>query len=174
MKKKDYKTALKAFKTLAKQGDGYSQMMVGAMYFGGNGVAKDNYEGLDWYKKAAKSGYTEAQFRLGSVLLSGVGGIPMDSAEGEKWLLTAAEKGHEEAQNFLALSYSTGMGLKKNNAQAYFWWTILSEHGKNKELKKEAKEHLGDPMSYSSYVTKLSSSDYNAMNKKAKNWKPKN
>ena len=171
--KKDYKTALKGFWELAKKGDAYSQMMMGIIYFNGHGTKKNENLAVSYYRKSAQNGYTEAQCRLGMYLLGPKGAIVSSSKEGEKWLLEAAEKGHEEAQNFLALSYSTGLGLKKNEPQAYYWWTVLSLHGKNPKLRKEAKKFLGDPMGYTSYATRLSSKDYIGLGKKAKAWKPK-
>ena len=52
----DYATALQLFRLLAEQGDAYTQMSLGDMYFIGLSVPQDYAEGLKWYHRAAAHG----------------------------------------------------------------------------------------------------------------------
>ena len=44
-------------------------------------------------------------------------------------LRKAANQGYSEAQHSLALSYSQGLGVPKDEIQAYMWWTLASLAG---------------------------------------------
>ena len=40
-----------------------------------------------------------------------------------------AEQSHSEAQSFLALMYSKGFGVAKDDAKAASWWLLAAEQG---------------------------------------------
>ena len=50
-------------------------------------------EKMEWYRKAAEHGHSEAQFRLGKGYFNG-SGVEKDEAEAVKWYRKAAEQGH--------------------------------------------------------------------------------
>jgi len=58
--KKDFSTALKQFKLLAKQGDSGAQYNLGLMYDNGQGVGQNYKTAIKWYKLAAKQGNATA------------------------------------------------------------------------------------------------------------------
>jgi TPR repeat protein len=62
---KDYATALKFWRPLAKHGDATAQYYLGLMYANGQGVPQDYTEATKWYRKAAEQGHAQAQFYLG-------------------------------------------------------------------------------------------------------------
>jgi len=66
------------------------------MYAEGEGVAQDDTEALEWFRKAAEQGDAGAQFNLGMMYAEGEG-IEQDNAEAVKWLRKAAEQGDEDA-----------------------------------------------------------------------------
>ena len=66
-KPKDYATALRHLRPLAKQGDAPAQHDVGVMYEMGWGVPKDLKEAVRWFRLAAKQGNNKAQKRLASL-----------------------------------------------------------------------------------------------------------
>ena len=65
----DYAVALKEWRPLAEAGDIGAQVVLGNMYFDGNGVNQDNAEAISWYRLAAEQGDTSTQERLGSYYL---------------------------------------------------------------------------------------------------------
>ena len=54
--KKDYATALREWKPLAKQGNFSAQYLLGVMYRKGQGVPQDYKTAVKWYSLAAKQG----------------------------------------------------------------------------------------------------------------------
>lgn len=59
VEEKDYETALRL--ALNNQNDPYAQLILGAMYADGKGVAKDKKQAIKWMERAANNGVKEAQ-----------------------------------------------------------------------------------------------------------------
>jgi len=116
----NYIKALDAFYVLAKEGDPKAQFNVGLIYANGKGVAKDNYQAMVWYKKAAEQGNTAAQYNLAKLISQKPGKEDTRAQEKVKyWYEKAAEGGQKEAVNDLALLYLKGKGVKKNERKAF-------------------------------------------------------
>ena len=84
-KREDFET----FKLKAESGDASAQFVVGGMYWRGEGVGTNFFEGVKWYRKAAEQGYQIAQFGLGNSYAYGVG-VPRDHVEAYKWFYIAS------------------------------------------------------------------------------------
>lgn len=95
--KRDYRTALKYWKPLAKSGDAYSQFSIGVMYSNGEGVAQDNAKAIYWYRKAGENGELEAQLLLGDIYRDGEV-VKQDKTEAARWYGKAAKQGHAGAK----------------------------------------------------------------------------
>lgn len=54
-----------AIKAMAEQGNAEAQYNLGICYHEGEGVAKDVFEAVKWFRKAAEQGYPTAQSALG-------------------------------------------------------------------------------------------------------------
>ena len=54
-----------ATRLAAEQGDAEAQFILGAMYFQGRGVLKDDAEAVRWYRLAAEQGLADGQNSLG-------------------------------------------------------------------------------------------------------------
>ena len=65
--KKDYYQAVSWFRIAAKYGDADSQYFLGVCYINGWGTFKDEKIGIDWLKKAKKSGSQDATILLCSL-----------------------------------------------------------------------------------------------------------
>ena len=63
-RRRDYKTALKLWTLLAKKGNPEAQDMLGVMHENGEGVPLDLVKAAEWYRVAAKQGYSDAQLKL--------------------------------------------------------------------------------------------------------------
>lgn len=99
---------------------------------------KENpFVGWDLYQRAAEMGYAEAQYALGMEYIKHIQElVPRDAAkaEGARWLEKAAEQGHVEAQLELAKCYSSGKGVKKDEAEALKWARKAAESGDAKAM----------------------------------------
>jgi len=83
------KAEFEAFKLKAESGDASAQFVVGEMYWRGEGVGTNFFEGVKWYRKAAEQEYQIAQFGLGNSYAYGVG-VPRDHVEAYKWFYIAS------------------------------------------------------------------------------------
>ncbi len=95
-------------------------------YFGKNGIAKDYYKAVEYYRKAAEQGFADAQCNLGLCYEAGQG-VAKDHAEAMKWYRKAAEQGHAWAQNNLGSCYYNGEGVAKDYAEAVKWYRKAAE-----------------------------------------------
>ena len=82
---------------------------------------KGNYtEALNWYKKAAENGSSDAQSELGFMYMNGEG-TPVNKSEGAKWLIKASENGDLMAQRALGFMYKNGDGVPQNISESNKW-----------------------------------------------------
>ena len=65
LKNKDYETALREFKSLAKAGNAIGQNGLGSLYFDGFGVPQSYKIAFKWLSLSANQGYDKAQCTLG-------------------------------------------------------------------------------------------------------------
>ena len=75
-------------------------------YDNGEGVAKNAYEAVKWYRKSAEQGNASAQYNLGLCYEFG-SGVGKDTSEAVMWYRKAAAQNYERAKERLdALGYS--------------------------------------------------------------------
>jgi len=80
----------------AEQGDAEAQYALGLRYAQGNGVTKNAFMGVQWFRAAAEQGHPLAQFEMGSAYVTGEGAQP-NIAEGTQWYRRAAPNMEEAA-----------------------------------------------------------------------------
>ena len=85
----DYATALKAFQSLAAQGNAEAQNNLGELYAIGQGVSQDYAQARQWYEKAAAQGNALAQNNLAELYYAGLG-VPQDDVRAYMWVNLAA------------------------------------------------------------------------------------
>ena len=85
----------------------------------------------------AQGGDAEAQFRLGQILMHGLG-VAFDEAAGLAWYHRAAAQGYGRAQFALGEVYKEGRVTPQDLVQASMWLTIVMAGGG--ELALEARE----------------------------------
>jgi hypothetical protein len=84
-------------------------------------------DALEWYRKAAYNGSTEATYRVGEMLLFGAVGnskaqsIQPSPAEGVLWTFQAATNFHPGACLNMSKAYQQGIGVGINAVEAYAW-----------------------------------------------------
>jgi hypothetical protein len=85
-------------------------------------------EAAVWVEAAAACGITEAQVRLGRMLLEGEG-TAKDARAGFACFLSAARAGDAEGRNMLGRCYENGWGVGRDFAQAAYWYGRAAEAG---------------------------------------------
>ena len=106
----------------ADPNDAKSIYELGVRYRDGNGVRRDSFLAPELFQRAAEMGNADAQYALGMEYMVHIQEImPREAAKatGVKWFEKAAEQGHVEAQIELAKCYSSGKGVKKDEAEAF-------------------------------------------------------
>jgi len=116
-------------KLRAEQGDAKAQYELAIKFMNGQGVAKNEAEGLKWLRKAAEQGDLNALHDMGVAYFNGLG-VPVNKEEGVKWYRKAAERGNENAQYDLGICLSHGFGTAKNDEHALFWFMQAAERGR--------------------------------------------
>ena len=125
-----YKRAFAEFKVLAEQGDATAQSYLGRMYYEELGTEDNEYEAVEWFRRAATAGHAEAQFWLGGQFRYCAKNAPTD-AEALDWLRKSAEQGYPDAQYRLAVYYAVGDedGVEKDERQALQWYLRAGAQG---------------------------------------------
>lgn len=133
--------AIQMLTPLANNGNPLAQYRLGMIYYLGKGVPEDEVKAINWWKKAAAQGYTEAMFALGSAYLFGSQAaktVPDGDREAAIWYFQAASAGHAEAQYHLGLLFLAGKGVIESRTEAAFWFRKAADQGHT-----EAKKALG-------------------------------
>lgn len=94
-----YERAFKYWLPLAEDGHFESQYKIGTLFEQGLGVQQDLEKAVQWYQRAANSGYADAQFRLG---LYHINEAPdKNESLGIYWIQTAADKNYPAAIEYM-------------------------------------------------------------------------
>ena len=115
----DYAAALREF---GRDGSAESQMMLGIMYFKGQGVKQNKKVAVELLLKAAERGNVIAQLNLGVMYEEGEGVNP-DAKEAARWYRRAAAQGDVDAQQGLRSL------LEKNETHMAKWVRSAAEKG---------------------------------------------
>jgi TPR repeat protein len=84
------------FGKAAAQGQGYAQLFMGNYRMFGKGIAQDEAEAVEWYRKAAEK-VPDGMAELGLCYLTG-SGVERDEAKGKELLTKAFQQGSEVAK----------------------------------------------------------------------------
>jgi uncharacterized protein len=131
--------------TKAEEGDVDAQIEAGRIYLSCqlemgahfNTNLCNNSEGFKWYKRAAESGNTAAQNRLGFLYFAGYG-TQKSGDQAVLWFQKAAEEGDSQAQYWVGKLYGEGTLIKADYASAIKWYSKAANQGY-----KYAYENLG-------------------------------
>jgi hypothetical protein len=104
------------------------------MYQEGRGVAQDDAEAFQWYRKAAEQSHAHAQCMVGWMYAKGRG-VARDYGEAVRWYRQAAEQDHADAQARLAWMYWYGQGVPQDIEEATRWYRKADSLG-NDDAKK--------------------------------------
>ena len=140
----NYETAVRELKPLAKQGSGSAQLLLGLMYYNGQGTPQDYSEAAKWWRLSAEQGVGAAQSHLGLMYKNGHG-VPQDYNEAIKWYRLSAEIGYAPAQFNLGVSYYRGQGVSQNYVLAHMWFNLAASKGHENAV--ESRDRVAKQMS---------------------------
>ena len=124
--KRDHKQALVWLEKAADKGNIRAAAALGACYAHGLGTAPDTRQARHWYGKAADAGHPNAELALGTHYLQKA---PIDYKKAVTYLRYAAMHGSPDAAFLMALCYSQGLGVRKNDRLAIGWLNNAAERG---------------------------------------------
>ena len=82
----------------AQAGDPKAQNQLGVRYLLGDGVEKDPQQAVEWYRKAARSGYADAIFNLGTAYFNGTT-VTIDDSTAFAFFSAAVDAGSSPAKD---------------------------------------------------------------------------
>ncbi|MBR7069473.1 MAG: sel1 repeat family protein [Oxalobacter sp.] len=79
--------------------------------------------------RKAEKGDTESMVKLADMYCRGAFGLNADDQICGMWMKRAAELGHKDAQYHLGRMFEEGIGMRRDDAQAYAWYSIAYANG---------------------------------------------
>ncbi len=122
-------SAMEMFENAAKLDFIPSMLKLAVIYLNGvEGVTKDSAKALDWFRRAAEKGNTEAIVALGAIHEQG-NSVEKNPNESYKWYLKAAEAGDVTGITKTAMMLAEGVGTAKDEKKAMEWYLKAAEKG---------------------------------------------
>jgi len=112
----------------AERGSVQQEIELGAAYFVGRGVERNEKLAAYWYEKAAHSGDPVAQKQIGYFYQVGIG-VPRDPERAVRWFERAVAGGLVEAKVNLGVVYLWGFGVRKDLALSAQLFEEAAEKG---------------------------------------------
>ncbi|CAN5225279.1 hypothetical protein BH10PSE19_BH10PSE19_14090 [soil metagenome] len=122
------KKAVGYLKAAADKNDPYIQASLGRCYAEGWEVVKDDFQAVEWYRKAAVQGNTTALVNLGWCYAHGMG-VSQNSVQALKWYRKAASQNSALGQYLVGYCYENGIGVRADWDQAVEWYKRAADQG---------------------------------------------
>ena len=126
---RDQLAAASWFERAASAGFAPAEFRLGALYQKGAGVELDPTAARRWYAAAARAGNALAAHNLGVMHAELIGEANADYVEAAKWFRRAAEMGLRDSQFNLGVLYARGLGLERNLARSWMWFSLSAAQG---------------------------------------------
>lgn len=99
-------------------------------------------ENVEWYRRAAEAGNSQAQYVLGTLYLQG-SGVERDFGQAAGWFRRAGEEGNlAQAQYALGVLYERGLGVEENQLEALILFQKAADQGHVLGLTKVGEAYL--------------------------------
>lgn len=125
---KDAEQAVKWYMQGASKGFAPSQYRLATYYERGRGIEKNLGRAKVWYQRAAMLGNVKAMHNL-AVISTVLDKEDTDYKAAIYWFKQAANRNLADSQFNLAILYQNGVGLKKDNIEAYKWFSLAARQG---------------------------------------------
>jgi TPR repeat protein len=113
----------------AQNGIAESQYLVAQMMLYGDGIRRNDSEGMHWLEEAARQDHPLACRDLGIYLINGEFGRTRDSQQGAGFLERAAAQKETLAMVTLGYLYTTGYGVPRDPEKAAAWYRQAAQYG---------------------------------------------
>ena len=114
------------YQKAADQNDAEGQYGLGMMYLAGDGIEKDETQGIQLIEAAAQQNLTRAMISIFHFYEKGLHGLPADTQQAVNWLERIAATDNKWAAELLASAYRNGeLGVTPNDEKALFWESKL-------------------------------------------------
>ena len=127
--------AAKWYHKAAVQGLAPAQYRLATLYERGTGVEQSSETAIHWYEKAATQGNVKAMHNLGVLLAQRPS---VDYATVARWFTAAATHGVKDSQYNVAILHERGLGVRKDPAEALFWYLAAAQQGDEAAANKAA------------------------------------
>ncbi len=128
----DYATALRDWKAVVTPAHpaifAETHYAIGMLYWTGQGVPKDNFEALNWMRRAADLNHAGAQAKLGYFYTRGIS-VEQNYELAFQWFSKAAQQGDIDGQYNLGIFYLNGWGTKQDKTMAAQYLAAASAQG---------------------------------------------
>jgi hypothetical protein len=133
---------LKELQQAANKGNPRAQAQLGEMLLRGDGIAKNEAQGVQLLEKAARAGVSSAAFRIGMLLSKGESGVALDPARALAYFRAAAAGGEKEAFFNIGAAYGSAKGVKRDYGEALGWLIVARQHGADPNAEKELRARI--------------------------------
>ena len=128
----------------AKKGNPKAETQLGEMLLRGDGVPKNEAQGVALLEKAARAGQSAAAFRIGMLHANGEGGLPKDPARALAYFRAGAAGGEAEAFFNIGAAYASARGVKRDYAEALGWLIVARQRGADPNAEKSLRAQIKD------------------------------
>jgi hypothetical protein len=125
---KDAEKAVKWYMQGASKGFAPAQYRLATYYERGRGVEKNLGRAKVWYQRAAMLGNIKAMHNL-AVISTALDKEDTNYKAAIYWFKQAANRNLADSQFNLAILYQNGVGLSKDNIEAYKWFSLAARQG---------------------------------------------
>ena len=138
---KDYENALKFLKKATEKGNLEAMILIGEMYYNGDGVKIDKLEALRYYTKVVGIEYNEAinisyPMEIIGFMYQYGEGVRQNTRRAIEWYLKSAELGNISAIRAIGDIYRYGEGAEPNLYMALNWYKKAAALGDNTALRR--------------------------------------
>src|SRR3954469_8022075 len=133
---------LKELQQAAAKGNPKAQAQLGEMMLRGDGLPKDEKQGVALIEKAARAGNSAAAFRIGMLLANGDAGVAKDQGRALDSFRAAAAGGEAEAFFNIGAAYGSARGVKRDYGEALGWLIMAKERGAGADAESSLRTQL--------------------------------
>lgn len=112
----------------ANEGDVYATCKLGFYYATGHFVKKDIKKAIEYYKSAAKKGYSPAMYNLGNIFYEGVD-VDKNHKIAFEWYEKGAKLGDTKCLNAVGYMYQFGYGVERDEKKAFKYYDREAKKG---------------------------------------------
>ena len=135
---------LKELQQAANKGNPKAQAQLGEMLLRGDGIAKNEPQGVALLEKAARAGNSSAAFRIGMLLSKGESGVALDPERALAYFRAAAAGGEKEAFFNIGAAYGTAKGVKRDYGEALGWLIVARQRGADPASEKDLRSRISE------------------------------